>query len=107
MRRFAGRAHQDNDEFGIRRAMILVKLITPPGQFTELRHRLLHDLGALVVKRIHRFARLKIDVRILRRAPQDRTIRRQPAQPMLGDALLVDHRANNIVLDHLDFADFM
>ena len=74
VRRFAAGAHQDNDVLGIGRAVIFEESVTPSGELRETIHRLLHDRRTGSIKWIHRFARLKIDIRILGRAADDRMI---------------------------------
>ena len=107
MRRFAAGTHQHDDAFGVGRAVILKGLIAPPGQLREIVHRLLHDVGTGGVEWIHRFARLKINVRILRRAADYRMIGREGARAMLEDTRFVNHRAQDLDRQHFDLRDFV
>ena len=59
------------------------------------------------VKRVHRLARLEINVRILRRAAQHRMVGRQRARAMLEHARLVDHRPHDLIRHHLDLRDLV
>ena len=107
MRRFAAGTHQHDHAFGVGRAVILKGLISPSGQLREFVHRLLHDFRTGGVEWIHRFARLKINVRILRRAADYRMIGREGARAMLEDTRFVDHRAQDLDRQHFDLRDFV
>ena len=107
MHRFATGAHQDDHALRIRRAVVFVKVVPAPREFAELRHRLLHNVGALGVEWIHRLARLEVHVRILRRAAQYGPVGREAPGPMFKHALLADHRAHHVRVEHVNLAHFM
>ena len=67
---FAGRPHGDDHPLGIGVAHIVEQLVVPAGELADLFHVVLDDVRHLEVISVGRLAALKVDVRILGRAPQ-------------------------------------
>ena len=60
-----------------------------------------------VVKRIDGFARLERSVRVMRRAANDRMFRRKCAAAVRRNQVVIDHRAQNVVVEQLNFGDLV
>ena len=65
------------------------------------------DVRHGVIIGVHRFARLEIDVRVLRRAAHERVVRIERAPAMGEDLLVIDHRADLLVRDERDLVDLV
>ena len=75
VRGLGARTHHDDHALGIGRADVIEQVIGAADDLGKLVHRRLHLVGAGVVERIDGFARLEINVGILRgaaQAPDDR-----------------------------------
>lgn len=68
-------AHGDYYAFRLGMTLIFEQAIGSSGGSRETLHHFLHDAGQRVIEPIHRLATLKINIRILRRAPQRWAIR--------------------------------
>ena len=104
---FRARAHHDDDALGIRRADVIEQVILPAHELRELVHGVLHDGGAGQVERIDGFARLEVDVRVLRRAADHRTVGRKRAGAVRAHQVLVDHGAQVVGRELLDLGDLV
>ena len=93
-RRERARSHHHDHALGVRRSKIIEQPVLAAGQRRKAIHGALHDIRRSFVKRIHSFARLKINIRILRRAPQHRPVRIQRSRPMRPHQLIRDHGAH-------------
>ena len=105
--RLATRAHENDDTLRVRRAMILEEPVLPPCQSSKRVHCVLNDVRAGRVERVDGFACLKIDIWILRRAAQDRLLRRQCASAMLTHTLLRSHLAQRLLGQQINLLDFV
>ena len=76
--------------------------VVAAGALTEPVHRVLHHLGDAGIERVDRLARLEVDVRVLRGAANERSLRGQPAAAVRADQLLRNHRPQVIVGEQLD-----
>ncbi len=72
-------AHGDDDALGILRAMIVEEVVLAARDLREIRHGFLYKLRQRLVILVGGFLRLEVDVRVLRRAADDRMIRVQCA----------------------------
>ena len=97
------RPHDHDHALGIGRAFIFKGMIITPGALAELAHGLVHDFGNSVVIPVHAFARLKINVGILRRAAQNRMVRRKRPAAVFADKIFIQHGQDNFFVDHFDF----
>ena len=87
--------------------MVFKEPVLPSGEPGEAIHRPLHNPRARGIEWIHRLARLKIDIGILRRAAQHRMIRRERPRAMLPHALIVDHRPDRLLREQRDLGDLV
>ena len=101
------RAHQHKDAVGIGTADIIEQVIGATGPEGEAVHRILNDRRARAIKWVDRLARLEEDVRVLRGAAKQRTLRSQPAIAMLSDEFFIDECAKVIILEHIDLVQFV
>jgi len=92
---FVGRlgtgAHEDDDAFGLRVAVIVEQAVLAARELRESIHRLLNMPRAGVVERVTGLASLKERVRVLRRATDHGPIRGQGPGSVGFDELLVHH----------------
>ncbi len=100
-------AHQDDDPFCVRVAVIVEQPVLPARDVAEALHGALDDGRCGVVVTVDGLARLEIHVGVLRGAADERVIRVQRAVAMLVDELVVHHRAHLLFGDELDLADFV
>ena len=91
---FRAGAHHNDDALGIGRADVIEQVVLAAGDPGELVHRVLHDGGGGQVVRIAGFARLEVDVGILRGAADDGTVGGERAGAVGEDQILVDHGAH-------------
>ena len=82
---FGAGAHHDDDALGIGRADVIEQVVLAAGELGELVHRVLHDGGGGQVVGVAGFARLEVDVGILRGAADDRTVGGEGAGAVGGD----------------------
>src|SRR5206468_4605609 len=82
-------------------------MILAASKLRESIHSSLNYPRASVIKTIHRFPRLEVDVGILRRPANHRMVGRQSTYPMLPDATLINHRANDFPRERFNLGDFM
>ena len=87
--------------------MIIEQVILPASDVRKAVHRLLHYLRRRFVEAVDAFTPLKIDVRVLGRAANERVVRVQGALAMLVDQLHVNHRAYLIGRQQIYFADLV
>ena len=95
-------SHGDDDALGVGGTVILDEAVVAPGPLGQRIHRLLHRGGHPRVKRVGRLARLEIDVWVLRRAADERPLRREGPAPVRADELGGDERQQVVVGEHLD-----
>ena len=107
LRHFGAGAHHDDDALGVGRADVIEQVILAAGERRELVHRVLHDGGGGEVVRIAGFARLEVDVGILRGAADDRTVGRERAGAVRGDQFVVDHGAEIVGGELFDLGDLV
>ena len=103
----ARRAHRHNDAVGVRRAVIVEQMILAAGQFLDLGHIGLDDLGNRVIVGVGDFTLLEVDVRILRGSPHHRVIRVQGPAAESVQGILVDQAGQFVVFDDLDLLGLM
>ena len=104
---FGAGAHNDDNLFGISRAVVFNNVILAAGDFGELVHFFLNDAGNGVIIFVGSFAALEEDVRVLRRTADDRGFR---TQRVFGVELVVyafEHGAEVVVRQQFDFLDFV
>ena len=106
-RRVAHRADGDHDAIRIGGAVVIKEMMRAAGDFGELVHVALHDVGERVVIGIRRFGVLEINIRIFRRAANDGMIRRKRARTEIGQRFLVDERREVFVGNRFYFLNFM
>ena len=82
-------------------------LIPPARQRRKPAHQAFHHAGARVVIAIRRLARLKEDIRVLRRAPQHGPVRREPALAMRAHMVFGDQRAQVVIRQLFDLGHFV
>ena len=107
VRHFRAGAHHDDDALGIGRADVIEQVVLAAGDPGELVHRVLHDGGGGQVVGIAGFARLEVDVGILRGAADDGTVGRERARAVGEHQVLVDHGAHVVGGKLLDLGDFV
>ncbi len=105
--RVAHRADGDHDAVRIGCAVVIKEMMRAAGDFGELVHVALHDIGQRVIIRIRRFGVLEINIRIFRRAANDGMIRRKRARAEIGERFLVDERREVFVGNRFYFLNFM
>ena len=100
-------SHQHNNAVSILCAIVLVKFIVPSGEFTEFIHQSLCDFRTGIVKVVDGFPSLKIDVGILRRSADDRSVRAHAAVTVSYYELIGYQCFYNVIRNDLDFSNFM
>ena len=102
--RLPARAHHDDDALGLGVARCSRRGGSArPVRSASLRHRVLRRRpGTRGVERVHRLARLEVDVRVLRGAADERPLRRQRPAAVRADELLGHERAQVVVGEQLD-----
>ena len=98
----AAGSHHHEDAFGFGMPRIVDDPVTATRALGESRHRLLDDEGDAGVEGVDRLARLEVDVRVLRRAANERALRRERPAAMSLDELLGHERAQVVVGEQLD-----
>ena len=99
--------HQYDDAFGLRIAVVIEQPVLAMGELRETIHRILHNARRRLVEPVDRFPPLEIDVRILRRAANERIVRIQRPVAMLVDQAVVHHRPHVGRADQFDLADLV
>ncbi len=107
LRDLAARAHNDDHTVGVRRADVVEQVILPPDDLGKLVHRFLDNARRGEIERIHCLARLKVHVGVLRGAANAGTIRRERASAMRLHQAVVNHRADVVLAQLLDFHHFV
>jgi len=102
-----GRSHQHDHALGIGRADVVERTILAAGELAEFLHRGGHDVGAGLVELVDGFAALEIDVRVLGGAADEGLFRIQRAGAVVGDELVADHLADDVIGNHFDLGDFV
>ena len=72
---FGAGTHHNEDALGVRGANVIEQMVMPAHNGAELVHGVLDDGGRSEVERVHRFARLEIDIGILSGAAEDGPVR--------------------------------
>ena len=106
-RRIGARAHDHQHALCVRRAVVVEQPVSPAGQFGELVHRRFYRARHPRVERVHRLARLEVDVRVLRRAADEGIVGVEPAPAMRDHQILVDHRADLLVGQQGELVDLV
>ena len=104
---FGAGAHHDDEALGIGRAEVIEEVVLAAGDAGELIHRVLHDGGGGQVVGVAGFARLEVDVGILRGAADEGTVGGEGAGAVGEDEILVDHGADVVGGKLLDLGDFV
>ena len=95
-------AHQHEHALGLGVPGVVDDVVAAAGALGEARHRVLDHVRHAGVERVDRLARLEVDVRVLRRAADERPLRRQRPAAVRADELLGHQRAQVVVGEHLD-----
>ena len=101
------RTHADNHAFGVRIAAIVEEFVISAGQFADLFHVRLDNVGELVIIWVGGFFRLEEDVRVLRRAAHFRLFRAESARFEGFNGVMIHEFRHIVVRNHLDFANFV
>ena len=107
LRRLADGAHRDDHAIGILRAIVVEQVMLTARDLCEISHGLLDELRNGLVVFIDGLALLEVDIRVLRRAADDRMIRVQCAAAERLDRIPVEQLAEVIVVDELDLLDLV
>jgi hypothetical protein len=91
------RPHQHNHALGVRMPAVLHEVVAPAAAVAQSHHEVLDHAGDAGVERVHRLARLEVDVRVLRGAADERALRRQRPSAMRADELL-GHECAQVVV---------
>jgi len=105
--RLGARGHQHQHPLGLGVPGVLDQPVATPGQISKPRQHLFDDLRSLLVVAVERLTRLEESVGVLRGTPHHRPVRIQRALAMLLDQIVVDHRAELIVLEPHDLVDLV
>ena len=100
-------AHDDDDVFRVGRAHVVEEMIGPAGELGHLVHHFLYDRGRRVVIGVRGLAVLEVNVRILRGAALNGVLGVQRAGAEILDILHVDEGFHLVVVDDVDFRDFV
>ena len=103
----AAGAHDDHHTLGLLVADIIEEMVLPLGDLGELIHRGLHDGRRGRIVWIDRLPGLEVHIRVLRRAAQDRMLRRQRPCAMSPDQVFVDQGAQLVVRQLEDLGDLV
>jgi hypothetical protein len=104
---FKGRPNHHDDALGQRMAGVAEQPVLAPGQRAHAIHRALHDLGHAGVERVRRLPRLEERVGVVRRAADDRALRRQGARAVRADEVVVNRCPDLLVGNHGDLVFFV
>ena len=104
---FGSGAHEDEDVLGVGGADVIEELVLAAHLGGELVHDLLHDGGAGVVEGVDGLAGLKEDVGVLRGAAEDGAVGAHGAGAVGADQVVVDHGAQVVLGQLLDFVHFV
>src|SRR5208282_3705636 len=100
-------AHHDNHALGIGRTDVIEEVIGTAYDLGEFVHNDLDFFRTNVVEGIAGFARLKVDIGILRCAAQYRMVGRERALAMLGDTIKIDQSVHVLFVQHFDLVDLV
>ena len=89
----AHRAHGNDQTLRIRRSVVIEQVVLPPGKLADFRHVFFNNLRQLLPITIGYFPLLKMNIRILHGAAQDRMIRVERPAPEGVDRLHVQELA--------------
>ena len=92
--------------FGVGRANVIEQMVLAAGERGELVHRVLHDGRRGKIEGVGGFARLEVDVGILRGAADDRMVRREAARDG-AHQFVIDHGADVVHGELFDFGDLV
>ncbi len=106
-RGFGAGAHQHDDALGVGRADVVKGLVVTSRQLAELFHGRGDDVRAGLVELVDGLAPLEIDVGVLGGAPDEGLFGIERARPVVGDQLVADHGADDLVGDHFHLADLV
>ena len=95
-------AHHDQDPLGLRVPGVVDDVERAAGALGEAGHQVLDHAGEPRVERVHRLARLEVDVRVLRGAADERPLGGQRAVAVRTDQLLGHERPQVVVGERLD-----
>ena len=107
MERVAAGAHRDDNVLGVGGADVVVELVLAAGELGELVHVLLDDRGRGLVVLVGDFAELEGDVGVRRRAAHRGMLGVEGAAAEVGDVVVVDHLADDVLRDLLDLLDLV
>ena len=98
----AAGAHHHEHALGLGVPAVVDDAVAAAGALGEARHRVLDDVRDAGVERVDRLARLEVDVGVLRRAADERPLRRQRPAAVRPHELLGHQRAQVVVGEQLD-----
>ncbi len=101
------RAHQHNHTLRIGRAVVIEQVVGAAGLRGKAIHHRLHDSRNRRMEGIAGLASLEENIGILRRAANDRPVRRQRVLAERNNVLVVHHRPDGLVADGQDLAHFV
>ena len=104
---FRTATHEDDDAVGVLCAVVVDEVILPARDARNLVHHRLDDAGDSLVELVCGFPVLEVDVGVLRRACLMRMFGVEGTGAEAVDVGEVDERLDFVVLDDIDFADFV
>ena len=102
LHRLPARPHHHEHALGLRVPEVVDDVVAAAGALGEERHRVLDGVRDAGVEGVDRLARLEVDVRVLRRAADERPLRRERPAAMRPHELLGHQRAQVVVGEQLD-----
>ena len=96
------RAHHDDHPLSLRVSGVIHDVILAAGAGGQAAHRVLNRARHGGAERVQRLHRVEVDVRVLRGAPDERSLRRQRPAAMRADQRLGHERAQVVVGKQLD-----
>ena len=104
---FGAGAHDDDDALGVGGAVVVEQVIGAAGLRGKAIHDRLHNARNRRMEGSAGFARLEEDVGILRGAANEGAVGAERVLPELDDVFVVDQRADGLVADGENLADFV
>ena len=100
-------ADGDDHAIGLGVPDVIKEMVLAAGEGGEFVHEPLHDLRHVVVVGVAGFARLEVDVGVLRGAANAGVVGGEGARTKGADGLFVGHRAEHFVVQRVELGDFV